>query len=129
MTNAPTDIEQIEEWILSQAGDQAADAAEMRRTLQRLADELEPARADACAELWQEELLNREQADELIDLLKLRAGWHRRPEFKATCLNVLTTFFNTDVFHRTLLQHAGFDQRELAPDEPLQRLQRLRAMR
>ncbi len=131
MTNAPSPTPAaagLEEKFLNLLADPAASAAALAEVLQALAGAAGPAKADASAELWQGELASRRQTDDLLDLLRLRAGWRDDGHFKRAAGPWLEDYFRTDTRELTLTRNAGWNDPGVSAVEALRRLAVLRGL-
>lgn len=131
MTNDPAPTPSsagMEEQFLNLLADPAAPAAELLDTLRALAGSAGPAKADACAELWQEELITRRQTDDLLALLHMRASLRADADFKRAAATCLEDYFRADARQQTLARNAGWNEPGVSAGEALRRLDALRSM-
>jgi transcription elongation GreA/GreB family factor len=120
---APT-ASDLEEKFLSLLADPTASLEKMAEILRALANAADPAKADACAELWQGELIANRSNDDLLALLRLRAEWRSDDKFKRTATATLEDYFRTDSLQQIFIRNAP----NVSTTEALRRLTALRAM-
>lgn len=126
---APPATLNLEEKFINLLSNPAAPVLELLAALRALAEAAGPAKADACAELWQAELIDRRQTAPLLDLLRLRADWHPDDNFSGACAGLLSDYFRADAGQQALVDNAGFDQPGVPAAEALRRLDVLRGLR
>ena len=121
--------EQIEEWFLGILNEAAAPLAELSAVVDWFARKGRLDKAEACAELLQEALLERRIEEPLLDLMRARAGWKNGDTaFAAVCRQTLTAFYEKDEPAKLALANAGFDK-PLKAGECLGRLAVLRRLK
>lgn len=101
----------FEEWFLASV---AADPMPVDAMLQALEDRRssgDTSQLDSWAELMEEELTEQGRSDEVLRVLRLRAGLHTaNPAFKAYCEKKLSALARNDNVRKALIANSGFDR-------------------
>lgn len=111
-TTAAAKTDNFEEWFLAAV---AADPMPVDTMLQALADRrrsgADAGQVDSWAELMEEALTEQGRGDEVLHVLRLRAGLHTAtPAFKAYCEKKLSSLARNDTVRKALIANAGFDK-------------------
>lgn len=118
-----------EEWFLDHLSASADCFGEMLAAIEELHSRQQSQKAEACAELLQEELRKTGAEDQLLILLEARAARQSDPGcFASGCMEILSALFQQKSLMQLYLAACGLRDDGVHPREAVRRLRVLRAL-
>ncbi len=111
MESVSKNVNETEEWIVANLQNPSFPISSLIGALELIRKDGRLDKADACAELLREALVQRKESDSAIAVLSKQASWHSSErDFPEKCEKALVALFNETPAFSRFISHSGFDK-------------------